>query len=85
MDFALWKAAKAGRAELGIPVGQRPPRLAHRVLRHGTAAILGETIDIHCGGQDLIFPHHENEIAQSECCNGVVCPLLDAQRIYQRR
>ena len=32
---------------------------------------LGETIDIHCGGQDLIFPHHENEIAQSECCNGV--------------
>lgn len=31
---------------------------------------LGETIDIHCGGQDLIFPHHENEIAQSECCNG---------------
>ncbi len=34
-------------------------------------AYLGETIDIHCGGQDLIFPHHENEIAQSECCNGV--------------
>jgi cysteinyl-tRNA synthetase len=32
---------------------------------------LGETIDIHCGGQDLIFPHHENEVAQSECCNGV--------------
>ena len=32
---------------------------------------LGKTIDIHCGGQDLIFPHHENEIAQSECCNGV--------------
>ena len=32
---------------------------------------LGDTIDIHCGGQDLIFPHHENEIAQSECCNGV--------------
>ncbi len=33
---------------------------------------LGETIDIHCGGQDLIFPHHENEIAQSECCNGKI-------------
>ena len=32
---------------------------------------LGDTIDIHCGGQDLIFPHHENEIAQSECANGV--------------
>ena len=31
---------------------------------------LGQTIDIHCGGQDLIFPHHENEIAQSECCTG---------------
>ena len=31
---------------------------------------LGETIDIHCGGQDLIFPHHENEIAQAECCTG---------------
>ena len=33
---------------------------------------LGETIDVHCGGQDLIFPHHENEIAQSECCNGKI-------------
>ncbi len=46
---------------------------------------LGETIDIHCGGQDLIFPHHENEIAQGECCTGKVRPLLDAQRLHQRR
>ena len=47
---------------------------------------LGETIDVHCGGQDLIFPHHENEIAQSECCNGKnFRALLDAQRLYQCR
>ena len=45
---------------------------------------LGDEIDIHAGGEDLIFPHHENEIAQSEAANGVaVCEILAAQRIFE--
>lgn len=70
MDFALWKAAKPGEPYWESPWGHGRPgwhiecsAMVHRYL--------GNTIDIHCGGQDLIFPHHENEIAQSECCNGV--------------
>ncbi len=69
MDFALWKAAKPGEPSWTSPWGEGRPgwhiecsAMVHRYL--------GNTIDIHCGGQDLIFPHHENEIAQSECCNG---------------
>lgn len=69
MDFALWKAAKPGEPYWESPWGHGRPgwhiecsAMVHRYL--------GNTIDIHCGGQDLIFPHHENEIAQSECCNG---------------
>lgn len=47
---------------------------------------LGKTIDLHAGGQDLIFPHHENEIAQSECANGCTFqPLLDAQRLFEHQ
>ena len=65
-DFVLWKAAKTGRAELELRIRQRPAGLAPRMLGHGAAAAGEPPIDIHCGGVDLIFPHHENEIAQSE-------------------
>ena len=51
------------------PLGAGPAGLAHRVLGD-EPALLGETFDIHGGGLDLVFPHHENEIAQSECCHG---------------
>ena len=71
LDFVLWKAAKA--SEPDEPSGRarrpRPARLAHRVLGDGKA-LLGEHFDIHGGGKDLQFPHHENEIAQSEGANG---------------
>ena len=69
MDFALWKNAKPGEPYWESPWGHGRPGWhieCSAMVRH----FLGETIDIHCGGQDLIFPHHENEIAQSECCNG---------------
>ena len=69
------------RAGLGEPVGQGPPGLAHRVLGHGAAATWATAFDIHGGGRDLIFPHHENEIAQSEAATGQpFAKLLDAQR-----
>lgn len=70
MDFALWKAAKPGEPSWDSPWGQGRPGW-HIECSAMVRRYLGETIDIHCGGQDLIFPHHENEIAQSECCNGV--------------
>ena len=69
MDFALWKSAKPGEPYWESPWGQGRPGW-HIECSAMVRKILGETIDIHCGGQDLIFPHHENEIAQSECCNG---------------
>ena len=70
MDFALWKAAKPGEPYWDSPWGKGRPGW-HIECSAMVRRYLGETIDIHCGGQDLIFPHHENEIAQSECCNGV--------------
>ena len=70
MDFALWKAAKPGEPHWESPWGKGRPGW-HIECSAMVRRYLGETIDIHCGGQDLIFPHHENEIAQSECCNGV--------------
>ena len=70
MDFALWKAAKEGEPSWVSPWGNGRPGW-HIECSAMAKHYLGETIDIHCGGQDLIFPHHENEIAQSECCNGV--------------
>ena len=70
MDFALWKAAKPGEPSWDSPWGQGRPGW-HIECSAMVRRYLGKTIDIHCGGQDLIFPHHENEIAQSECCNGV--------------
>lgn len=69
MDFALWKNAKPGEPYWDSPWGQGRPGW-HIECSAMVRRYLGETIDIHCGGQDLIFPHHENEIAQSECCNG---------------
>lgn len=70
MDFALWKAAKPGEPSWPSPWSDGRPGW-HIECSAMARRYLGETIDIHCGGQDLIFPHHENEIAQSECCNGV--------------
>lgn len=70
MDFALWKAAKPGEPSWDSPWGKGRPGW-HIECSAMARRYLGETIDIHCGGQDLVFPHHENEIAQSECCNGV--------------
>ena len=69
-DFALWKASKPGEPYWESPWGLGRPGW-HIECSAMSRRYLGETIDIHCGGQDLIFPHHENEIAQSECCNGV--------------
>lgn len=69
MDFALWKNAKVGEPYWESPWGHGRPGW-HIECSAMVRRYLGETIDIHCGGQDLIFPHHENEIAQSECCNG---------------
>ncbi len=70
MDFALWKASKPGEPYWESPWGQGRPGW-HIECSAMSRKYLGQTIDIHCGGQDLVFPHHENEIAQSECCNGV--------------
>lgn len=69
MDFALWKNAKPGEPYWESPWGRGRPGW-HIECSAMVHRFLGDTIDIHCGGQDLIFPHHENEIAQSECCNG---------------
>lgn len=70
MDFALWKSAKPGEPMWDAPWGKGRPGW-HIECSAMARRYLGKTIDVHCGGQDLIFPHHENEIAQSECCNGV--------------
>jgi len=70
MDFAVWKAAKPGEPYWDSPWSKGRPGW-HIECSAMARRYLGKTIDIHCGGQDLIFPHHENEIAQSECCNGV--------------
>ncbi len=70
MDFALWKGAKEGEPYWESPWGKGRPGW-HIECSCMAKRYLGDTIDIHCGGQDLIFPHHENEIAQSECSNGV--------------
>ena len=70
LDFALWKAAKEGEPSWPSPWSDGRPGW-HIECSAMARRYLGETIDIHGGGQDLVFPHHENEIAQSECCNGV--------------
>ena len=70
MDFALWKKAKEGEPYWDSPWGKGRPGW-HIECSAMNLRFLGESIDIHCGGLDLIFPHHENEIAQSECFTGV--------------
>ena len=69
LDFALWKSAKPGEISWKSPWGEGRPgwHIECSVMIYNT---LGETIDIHGGGRDLIFPHHENEIAQSEALTG---------------
>ena len=72
-DFALWKAAKPEEppeVQFASPWGKGRPGW-HIECSAMSLALLGETVDIHGGGLDLTFPHHENELAQSECCNGV--------------
>lgn len=69
LDFALWKAKKPGEPYWASPFGEGRPGW-HIECSAMSRRYLGESIDIHCGGQDLTFPHHENEIAQSEACSG---------------
>jgi cysteinyl-tRNA synthetase len=69
MDFALWKASKPGEPSWDSPWGKGRPGW-HIECTAMSIKYLGEQIDIHGGGQDLVFPHHENEIAQSECFTG---------------
>jgi len=69
LDFALWKAAKPGEPEWDSPWGKGRPGW-HIECSAMSAKYLGDTFDIHAGGKDLIFPHHENEIAQSEAASG---------------
>jgi cysteinyl-tRNA synthetase len=71
LDFALWKAAKPGEPSWESPWGGGRPGW-HIECSAMSLKYLGHTLDIHGGGQDLIFPHHENEIAQSEAFTGVV-------------
>ena len=68
-DFAVWTAAKPGEPAWDSPYGPGRPGW-HIECSAMARKHLGKTIDLHAGGQDLIFPHHENEIAQSECANG---------------
>jgi cysteinyl-tRNA synthetase len=69
LDFALWKKSKSDEISYSSPWGQGRPGW-HIECSAMVKQELGESIDIHLGGSDLIFPHHENEIAQSEACNG---------------
>lgn len=69
MDFALWKSAKQGEPAWESPWGMGRPGW-HIECSSMAHSLLGETIDIHAGGTDLVFPHHENEVAQSECRSG---------------
>ena len=69
LDFVLWKPKKEGEPYWESPWSQGRPGW-HIECSEMAKKYLGEEIDIHAGGEDLIFPHHENEIAQSECCNG---------------
>ena len=86
-DFALWKAwdEEDGDVWWESPWGRGRPGW-HIECSAMATTLLGEQIDIHCGGVDNIFPHHEAEIAQSEGCSGkTVCPLLAALRASSGR
>ena len=71
MDFALWKGARPGEPSWDSPWGPGRPGW-HIECTSMSMTYLGDSLDIHGGGQDLVFPHHENEIAQSEASTGVV-------------
>lgn len=71
LDFVLWKPKKEGEPFWVSPWGEGRPGW-HIECSVMSRKYLGEEIDIHAGGEDLVFPHHENEIAQSECCNGKI-------------
>lgn len=71
MDFVLWKPKKEGEPAWASPWGEGRPGW-HIECSVMSKKYIGDTLDIHAGGEDLIFPHHENEIAQSECCNHTV-------------
>ena len=71
LDFVLWKPKKEGEPSWPSPWCDGRPGW-HIECSVMSRKYLGEEIDIHAGGEDLIFPHHENEIAQSECCNGKI-------------
>ena len=71
LDFVLWKPKKGGEPSWPSPWCDGRPGW-HIECSVMSKKYLGEEIDIHAGGEDLIFPHHENEIAQSECCNGKI-------------
>ena len=71
LDFVLWKPKKEGEPAWKSPWGEGRPGW-HIECSVMSKKYLGEEIDIHAGGEDLVFPHHENEIAQSECCNGKI-------------
>ena len=81
LDFVLWKPKKEGEPYWESPWSEGRPGW-HIECSVMSKKYLGEQIDIHGGGEDLIFPHHENEIAQSEAASGKeFCSLLDAQCI----
>ncbi len=82
MDFVLWKPSKPGEPAWGSPWGQGRPGW-HLECSAMAGALLGDVFDIHGGGIDLVFPHHENEIAQSRCAHGTDGhgQLLAAQRL----
>ena len=67
MDFVLWKPSEARTSRAGQSRGARAGRAGTSSARRCRRSISGETFDIHGGGIDLVFPHHENEIAQSRC------------------
>ena len=71
LDFVLWKPKKEGEPSWPSPWSDGRPGW-HIECSVMAKKYLGEEIDIHAGGEDLVFPHHENEIAQSECCNGKI-------------
>ena len=77
LDFVLWKGSKPGEPFWESPWGKGRPGW-HIECSVMSMKYLGETFDIHGGGKDLVFPHHENEIAQSEGATGkTLCPVLD--------
>jgi len=77
LDFALWKSAKEDEPSWPSPWANGRPGW-HIECSVMSSDILGDEFDIHGGGIDLIFPHHENEIAQSEGAGKKICKILDA-------